>query len=177
MCPFPHCCKHRRRCVNFHIFAKQRGKYLNFCIFVKQRGRCVHFHIVANAGGDALISGNLIHKDMCSRTVNVNAEREHEQANFAQSGCYLPTRSALSVNALPPPTCRHNHPFHQCTPCVVRQYITETRLLPHSSGQRGVSIYIFNLLALYIEPNTIVFSNGCNSSRGSTTSSHSNLPQ
>ena len=28
-------------------------------------------------------AGNLIHKEMCSRTVNVNAEREHERANTA----------------------------------------------------------------------------------------------
>ena len=31
-------------------------------------------------------SGNLIHKEMCSRTLNVNAKREHEQANAAQLG-------------------------------------------------------------------------------------------
>jgi len=35
---------------------------------------------------------------------------------------------------LTPPTCRHNHPFHQCTPHIVHQSITETRL-PHSMSE------------------------------------------
>ena len=30
--------------------------------------------------------GNLIHKEMCSRTLNVNTECEHKQANAAQFG-------------------------------------------------------------------------------------------
>ena len=38
------------------------------------------------------LSGNLIHKDMCSRTAHVNTECEHEQVNIAQLGHHFPTK-------------------------------------------------------------------------------------
>ena len=45
-------------------------------------------YVIFNDVGDffnimQINSGNLIHREMCSRTVNVNAECEHEQVNTA----------------------------------------------------------------------------------------------
>jgi hypothetical protein len=42
--------------MHFHIVANAGGDVLISAFFKNRGGRCVHFRIVANSGGDALIS-------------------------------------------------------------------------------------------------------------------------